>query len=201
MENVPWLLFFLSFFVLLGDQQRGGVSKAKGKGTGWNVKLGLFSFVPGGPWMISFLSFVFSLFFRSCASVPLSQPASRKFLSDLPRPLLLGAPLRCEFPKFRGHIFLSSGNSAAQFPASSWCSLSVYLLSERALLSWSVNPGSKRHLSKAMGRTAKCLESSWSLISVGEVPSSLWAVWVEMLREKWLQAYENEWVEVKGRWE
>ena len=156
--KVPWLLFFLSFFVLLGDQQGGASPRPCGKWIVWNIKLGIFSYVPERSWTVSLLSFVFSLFFPFLCcpappfpdSVSLNQPASQKFVSDL----LLCAPLRCEFHKVRGPIFHFSGNPAARFLASidSWRSVNVHLLGGWGLLSWSVNQRSKCHLYKAVGR-------------------------------------------------
>lgn len=78
MEKVPWLLFFLSFFVLLGDQQGGGSPRPCGKRIGWNIKLGIFRYVPGCSWTVSLLSFVFSLSFPflCCPTPPLPDSVS-----------------------------------------------------------------------------------------------------------------------------
>lgn len=116
-----------------------------------NFFLFLFRFISVS---FSFLSFSFC----SCLLIlsPLSLPPphlanSQKFTYWLSRNLLLWAPLGWKFCKVRGHIFLFSGNCAVWFLAGTWCLISVYLLTEGALLSWSVRQESEGCPYRAIG--------------------------------------------------
>lgn len=76
-EKVPWLLFFLSFFVLLGDQQGGGVSKAMWKVNRLDYKIGYLRLCTRA-FLDSFSSF---LCFLSFFSVPVLSHSSFSWLS------------------------------------------------------------------------------------------------------------------------